>query len=113
MKITMFVLVIVFALLTGIVGCESSPDLLTSSEQDSLNKIRSGQYALIGNQELAALKHDAETGKNMGRYQIHREGFRTWRLDTATGKVCLLLTSDSDWKKPDTEFQSCSLSTNN
>jgi hypothetical protein len=98
------------ALMAGAVGCESSPEFLTSSELDSLNKLRSGQYALVSNQELSALKHDAETVKNMGRYQIHREGFRTWRLDTTTGEICLLLTSEGDWKKPETELQSCSLS---
>ena len=107
MKITTLAFT-VFALL-GMVGCESSPDLLTNSEQDSLNKIRSGQYTLVSNQELTNLKHDAEIGKNTGRYQIHREGFRTWRLDTSNGTVCLLLTSEADWKKPDTELQSCTL----
>jgi len=101
------------ALLTGIVGCDSSPEFLTNSELDSLNKLRSGQYALVSNQELSTLKHDAELGKSMGRYQVDREGFRTWRLDTATGKICLLLTSNDDWKKPDTELQSCSLDASN
>jgi hypothetical protein len=95
--------------LAAALGCDSSPQLLTDSEQDSLSKLRSGQYTLISNQDLSALKHDADTGKNLGRYQIHNEGFRTWRLDTATGQVCLLLTSQSDWNKPETEEQSCTL----
>jgi hypothetical protein len=43
------------------------------------------------------LKRDAELGKSVGRYQIHREGSRTWRLDTASGKICLMLTSTYDW----------------
>src|ERR1700758_924664 len=43
------------------------------------------------------LKRDAELGKSVGRYQIHREGSRTWRLDTATGKICLMLTSTYGW----------------
>jgi hypothetical protein len=72
-------------------------------------KLRSEQYTLISNQELATLRQDAEKGKSIGRYQIHREFYRTWRLDTATGKVCLLLTSEADWKKIDTAAQSCSI----
>lgn len=95
------------AMLAAALGCDSSPDLLTNSEQDSLNKLRSGQYTLVSNQDLSALKHDADIGKNLGRYQIHNEGFRTWRLDTATGQICLLLTSQNDWNKPETEAQSC------
>jgi hypothetical protein len=88
-------------------GCDSSPELLTNSEQDSLNKLRGGKFTLISNDDLSTLKRDAETGKSVGRYQIHREAFRTWRLDTSNGQVCLLLTSTEDWKKPDTQAQSC------
>ena len=96
--------------LAMVLGCDSSPELLNKSEEDTLNKIRSGKYTLINNQDLATLKHDADIGKNLGRYQIHNEGFRTWRLDTATGQICLLLASEYDWKKPETEMQSCNLS---
>jgi hypothetical protein len=95
----------VFLLLS--VGCESSYQLLTDSELDSMTKLRSGQYTMVSNQELATLRHDAEAGKSVGRYQVHREGFRTWRLDTSNGELCLLLTSQEDWKKPETEAQSC------
>ena len=45
--------------------------------------------------------------KQVGRYQLHEQGFRTWRLDTATGRSCLLLTSDSDWKGKGGEQGSC------
>jgi hypothetical protein len=94
-------------------GCTASGDnsyhSLTDSEWDSISKLRSGQYTLMGNQELTTLRHDAEIGKSVGRYQIHNEGFRTWRLDTATGKTCILLTSKEDWKKPETFEQSCTL----
>jgi hypothetical protein len=101
--------VLLLVLVSFTAGCESSPEILTNSELDSLNKLRSGQYALVSNQELATLRQEAEVGKSVGRYQIHREGFRTWRLDTTDGQVCLLLTSQEDWKKPDTEAQSCAL----
>lgn len=51
----------------------------------------------------------ASQAKQVGRYQLHREGFRTWRLDTATGSSCLLLTTEADWKGKGSEQSSCSL----
>ncbi len=51
----------------------------------------------------------ASQAKQVGRYQLHREGFRTWRLDTATGRSCLLLTSEADWKGKGGEQGSCAL----
>ncbi len=58
-------------------------------------------------EENAQLKTQLASVKDVGRYQIHQSGFRTWRLDTATGQDCLLLTSDADWKKPAVSMQGC------
>jgi hypothetical protein len=44
-------------------------------------------------------------------YEFHTIGLRTWRLDSATGENCLMLTTDADWKKPETMRQSCELLT--
>jgi hypothetical protein len=43
------------------------------------------------------------------RYKVIKEGARTWRLDSATGKVCLLLASEAAWKDPQTASQSCAI----
>jgi hypothetical protein len=80
----------------------------SQAEADALQKIRSGQYELIKTDELTQLRRDAEIGKSVGRFQMRQIGFRTWRLDTATGFSCLLLTSEADWKKPETAMQGCS-----
>lgn len=53
------------------------------------------------------LRRDAEIGRGVGRYHIHKDWVRTWRLDTATGQVCLLLASEEDWKKPEVAQQAC------
>ena len=83
-----------FAVLAGVVlllvGCE----IVDDSDYETIQKIKSGQYTLVKNDELSLLKSQAELGKGEGRYQIHREGLRTWRLDTATGQIWLLLTTD-------------------
>ena len=98
------------ALLFTALGCDSPPEFLTKSDQESLAKLRSGQYTLISNQELTTLKHEADTGQNTGRYHIFRSGVRTWRLDTDTGRVCVLLASAADWNKPEIKAQSCASS---
>lgn len=64
-------------------------------------------YELISKTELARLRRDADLGKSVGRYQQYHQGWRTWRLDTATGSTCLLLTTDGEWKKPEIAAQGC------
>jgi hypothetical protein len=35
-----------------------------------------------------------------GRYQLYRQGDLTWRLDTETGRSCIVFATDDQWKKP-------------
>lgn len=35
-----------------------------------------------------------------GRYQLYRQGDITWRLDTDTGRTCIIFATDEQWKKP-------------
>jgi hypothetical protein len=35
-----------------------------------------------------------------GRYQLYRQGNITWRLDTTTGKTCIVFATEEEWKKP-------------
>jgi hypothetical protein len=35
-----------------------------------------------------------------GRYQLYRQGNLTWRLDTETGRSCVIFATDEEWKKP-------------
>lgn len=34
-----------------------------------------------------------------GKYQLYRQGNITWRLDTETGRSCILFATDEEWKK--------------
>ena len=52
----------------------------------------------ITKSEYEHLKTEAATAKQVGRYQLTHEGVRTWRLDTATGESCLMLTVPYDWE---------------
>jgi hypothetical protein len=80
---------------------------LTDSEWSSINKLRSGQYTLIGNQELATLRQEAKTAKRVGRDQIHNEWAHTWRLEKASAHVCLQLSAGVNWNKPNITDQAC------
>jgi hypothetical protein len=35
-----------------------------------------------------------------GRYQLYRQGNITWRLDTETGRSCVIFATDEEWRKP-------------
>ena len=94
-------------LLFTLLGCDSPPEFLSKSDQESLTKLRSGKYTLISNQELSSMQQEVDAVKNSGRYHIFRGGAHTWRLDTDSGQVCLLMAPADDWIKPEMKAQSC------
>ncbi len=49
----------------------------------------------------------------VGRYQTWKDRALTWRFDTATGQICVLLASDDDWKaiKEKHPFSLCAIPT--
>lgn len=65
------------------------------------------QNIVISKSEYEQLKAAALETKQVGRYQLHRDGLRTWRLDTSTGKSCLLLATEVDWKGSAKDQVSC------
>jgi len=93
-------------LLLGLSGCDGQ-ELIHGPELDAVKKLRTGEYQLMKSDELAQLRRDAELGRSVGRFHQYTHGYRTWRLDTATGQNCLLLATDADWKKPETSAQVC------
>jgi len=99
------VLMATFAVL-ALAGC-AGYQVVNEGEYEMLLKVRSGEYQFVKKEELDQLKRDADIGKSVGRYQAYRQGYRTWRLDTSTGETCLLLTTEADWKNPETTARSC------
>jgi hypothetical protein len=92
----------IIALLScGLSGCGDF-DVVDKSKVEVADR---SKQVVISKEEYEQLKTDAALTKQVGRYQLHKEGFRTWRLDTATGRSCLLLTTEADWKKPETMTQ--------
>ncbi len=80
---------------------------LSCDRVDEIGKVASGRYEVITAQELTELRRNADIGKNVGRYSLHKDGLRTWRFDSATGRSCLLLATDEDWKKEKIALQGC------
>lgn len=87
-------------------GC-SGEQRVSEKEKEMLVKMRTGGYVLVKSDAYEQLKKDSEIGRSVGRYQMQTRAFRTWRLDTATGESCLLLTTDEDWKDPNIQSQMC------
>ena len=81
--------------------------LLLLASCDDVDVVDKSKDVVISKVEYDRLKADAALGRQVGRFQIHKEGFRTWRLDTATGRSCLLLTTDTDWKTGAKDQNSC------
>ncbi len=42
-----------------------------------------------------------------GRYQLYRQGNITWRLDTDTGRTCIIFATEEEWKKPQVYRAGC------
>lgn len=94
--------------LIALVVCAAC-EIVDDDDEALLQKAKNGQYELIKKDELAELHRQADLGKAVGRYQLYRNGYRTWRLDSSTGATCILLTTEEDWKNADTSSQSCAL----
>lgn len=96
---------------TFLASCDNL-DIVDKSESKIITKEQAKEYILVNRADLEQLKLDASAGRSVGRYREYREGFRTWRLDTSTGSNCILLTTEWDWKKPETTAQGCDPSPN-
>ena len=97
---TKFLLLIL--LCGGLLGCDADTlGYVEKSQYDALQK----QLEKVQTDLKAAQQQVAECQAH--KYQIYKSGWRTWRLDTVTGSTCILLTSDDDWKKPETAAQGC------
>jgi len=98
-----FATLVVVTCLVGLSSCGS--ELVDSTE---LARLKADELEVQKlRTENAQLTAELATAKSVGRYQIHQNGFRTWRLDTTTGQDCILLTSEADWKKPETAAEGC------
>jgi hypothetical protein len=90
-----------------LVSCDQYQVVDTHDQDTKLINIKTCNCQIVAKDEFRTLREQAELGRHVNRYQMRNEGYRTWRFDTASGKVCLLLTTDWDWKKPEVASQNC------
>lgn len=81
--------------------------LLLLASCGDVDVVDKSKDVVVSKVEYDRLKADAALGRQVGRFQIYKNGFRTWRLDSATGRSCLLLTTDEDWKTGAKDQISC------
>jgi hypothetical protein len=74
---------------------------------DDYQVAEKSKEVVIPKAEYEQLQATLAENKQVGRYQLHKDGPRTWRLDTATGRSCLLLASEADWKAEGGQQVSC------
>jgi hypothetical protein len=93
----MFVLFLLFMT----IGCDQfvekpKYDLVVQQLSDTKTKLEVAE---------AKLKTCEQQPKH--HYELRNEGFRTFRFDSNSGETCIKLTSQADWKSPDTVRQGC------
>jgi len=86
--------------------------VMVACDADTLGYVEKAKYEALQKQ-LEKAQADLKTAQSevsachAHKYEIYREGSRTWRLDTVTGATCVLLASEGDWKKSDIAGWAC------
>lgn len=89
-------------------GCEEV-GLIEKPKYDALQqKLNEAQQQLKDAQGELTKAQQQVSECQAHKYQIYTQGARTWRLDSVSGKTCVLLASEQDWKNPKTTESSCS-----
>jgi len=60
---------------------------------------QTGVYTLPATETLSRNPPDRTILAGAGRYELYRQGDITWRMDTATGKACVLFATEAMWRK--------------
>ena len=50
---------------------------------------------------------DQATFSGTGRFQVYRQGNLTWRVDTDSGRTCVLFATDDEWRNPRVYTRAC------
>ena len=62
--------------------------------------VASGTTAPAGTDTISPDPPNGMVFSGKGKYQLYRQGNITWRLDTDTGRSCIIFATDEEWKKP-------------
>jgi hypothetical protein len=104
MKRQLVAILVGFCLISSL-GCD---EYVEKSKYDESQK----QTADLKKQLAETSNELKKAQQTIAEYQSHKYQFmnvtgRTWRFDTITGRSCIQLTSEADWKRKDTKGESC------
>jgi len=99
---------LVLAMCVSLEGCEDAGFVRKDKYDASQAQLKKAQEELQKAQEELKKAQQQLLESQAHKYQIYTQGWRTWRLDSVTGKTCILLTSPQDWKKPEITQEGCS-----
>jgi hypothetical protein len=88
-------------------GCEEMGYVEKSKYDVSQEQSKQAQVDLHKAQDDLKKAQQQIADYQAHKYQIYTNGGRTWRLDSVTGKTCVLLTTDEDWKNPKITESGC------
>jgi hypothetical protein len=57
-------------------------------------------YTLPATESLSRNPPNRTVLAGTGRFELYRQGDITWRMDTASGKACVLFATEAMWRKP-------------
>lgn len=72
----------------------------TTNVQPSLSGTVSGAPVAPATDSISANPTNGMTFTGSGKYQVYRQGNLTWRVDTETGRTCILFATMEEWRKP-------------
>lgn len=98
---------LVLAMCVSLEGCEDVGFVPKDKYDVSHVQLKKTQEELQKTEEELKKAQQQLQESQAHKYQIYTQGWRTWRLDSVTGKTCILLTSPQDWKKPETTQAGC------
>jgi hypothetical protein len=78
-------------------ACGADTALLSPPERLGIQQLRAGTHRLVVASEALPT----------GRYQHFDRGTRTYRFDTSTGQICIMLTELYDWDSDEAKKQAC------
>jgi hypothetical protein len=84
---------------------------VTASLQGSTSQVTQSQQSATGavpaSDTISPNPPNGMTFAGSGRYQLYRQGNITWRLDTETGRSCVIFATDEEWRKPRVYHAGC------
>jgi hypothetical protein len=76
----------------------------SASQQPGSAQVTQGQQPAAANapatDTISANPPNGMAFTGTGKYQLYRQGNITWRLDTDTGRTCVIFATDEEWRKP-------------